>query len=306
MSKRSWKDHFLSSGVPLEYSVARIFEQLVSWHPGEFRYERKDAEGVPRIFSVDVHSSHIDLERNFWLETLVECKYRYDGTKWVFTPGEYDPLFGQDFKNLFVTLDQCCIDRQLNSDFVARFRTHYPLCGKGIELLPDDANPKTIDQAVQQLRHAVVAKTFDAIMHQVDELLGTPTPLFVVVPIIVTTAELWRLKPETTVEDVRNADDIKAIADAHDVVVLQEEPDNLDKRQTIARFYETLNDTQIRKFDDVLKQTIKRNSPFFIDYFASYSPSLFVVIRYDRFKSAMNNLHKFFAQNAAVQQRGVG
>ena len=64
MSKKSWKDHLLSSGVPLEYAVARIFEQLEIWRPGEFRYERKDPDGVPRVFSVDVHSSHIDSKRN--------------------------------------------------------------------------------------------------------------------------------------------------------------------------------------------------------------------------------------------------
>jgi hypothetical protein len=306
MSKRTWKDHLLSSGLPLEYSVARILERLSSWEPGEFRYERKDPEGVSRVFSIDVHSSHIDVKRNFWLETLVECKYRHDGTKWVFTPREYDPLFGQDLKGVFVTLDQCCADRQLNRDLVAEFRTHYPLCGKGVELLPDDTNRKTIEQAVQQLRHAVVAKALDAIVHQLDELLGSPTPLFVVVPIIVTTAELWRLRPGTTIEDVRKANEIQSIGDSHDLVVLHQEPDNIDKRQAVERFYETLGENQIKRFDGLLNATMKGSFQSFVDYFASYSLSLFVIIRYERFELAMKNLHRFFAQDTLVQERESG
>ncbi len=39
-----------------------------------------------------------------------------------------------------------------------------------------------------------MAKALDSLVHQVDDLLGAPTPLFVIVPIIVTTAELWPLR----------------------------------------------------------------------------------------------------------------
>jgi hypothetical protein len=303
MAQKNWKDHLLSSGLPLEYSVSRIIEELVNWQPGEFKYERKDPEGIAKVFSVDVHSSHIDTERNFWLEALVECKYRHDGTRWIFTPREYDPLFGRDFNDLFVTLDQCCTDRELNKDFVNKFRSRYPLCGKGIELLPGDANPKTIEQAVQQLRYAVIAKSLNAIVHQVDNLLGTPPPLFVIVPIIVTTSELWRLRPGTTVEDVRRAAEIQDVADTHDIVVLHQAPDNLDKKRTVEVFYETLNDKQIKELDELLEKTMKRTFNFFVDYFASYSPSLYIIIRYERFQSAITNLHEFFAQPRIIKSR---
>lgn len=306
MSKKVWKDHLLSSGVPLEYSVARVFERLGSWQPGEFRYERADADGIPRVFSVDVHSSHIDTNTNFWLETLVECKYRHDGTNWVFTPHEYRSFFGPDFDDIFVTLDQCCEDRQLNRRTLADFRTHYPLCGKGIEILPSDSNPKTIEQAVQQLRFAVVAKAIDAIIHQVDGLLGSPTPLFVIVPMVVTTAELWRLKSGITVEDVRAADEIAAVADPHDLLVLWREPDNLDKGHVTDRFYETLSESQIEKLDSALKAIGKDGFDFFVDSFASFNPSLFIVVHYDRFESAVTNLHRFFAEDRLIMDRGTG
>jgi hypothetical protein len=304
MSKKIWKDHLLSSGVPLEYSVIRIFEELGIRDAGEFCYERKTAEGVPQIFSVDVHSMDYDIRREFWIECLVECKYRHDGTKWVFVPQEYgDSFFGPDLSDLFVTLDQCCLDRKLDRSILAKFEDKYPLCAKGIELLPDDANPKTIEQAIQQLRYAVVAKAMEAIDHQLVTPTTSTMPIWVIVPIIVTTAELWRLKVGTTVEDVRNAEDIAAVADLHDVLVLLQKPDNLNQKDTSARFNQRFTTEEKTKLDVLFKQT--RNGGFarFSYSFSTYTPSMFIVISYKRVKSAMKNLHSFFANDRLVTKR---
>jgi hypothetical protein len=83
MSKKTWKDHLLSSGVPLEYSVIRIFEELGIRDPGEYRYERATPDGLSQVFSVDVHAKKVDPHRDLHIECLVECKYRHDGTKWI-------------------------------------------------------------------------------------------------------------------------------------------------------------------------------------------------------------------------------
>ena len=89
MSKKTCEDHLLSSGVPLEYSVISIFEELGIRDPGEYRYERKTESGLPQVFSVDVHAVKVDPRRDLHIECLVECKYRHDGTNWVFMPMEY-------------------------------------------------------------------------------------------------------------------------------------------------------------------------------------------------------------------------
>ena len=303
MSKKSWKDHLLSSGVPLEYSVGRIFQDLVGDQPSEFTYERDDADGIRKVFSVDVQSSQMDTTRNFWLEVLVECKYRHDGTQWVFTPQQYEPLLGVDFNDAFVILDHCCIDRNIDRNVIAKFRGQYPLCGKGIELLPDSANPKSIEQAIRQLRHAVVAKALDALEHQVDELLGNPTPLFVIAPIIVTTAELWRLKPGTTVEDVRRAEKIDLVADAHDILVVHQRPDNLDEKESMQAILNSFQEDRRLELESRLKRTSGISPRLFAQHFGRYNPSLFVVIRYERFRAAASNLLRFFAQADMIKQR---
>lgn len=304
MSKKGWKDHLLSSGLPLEYSVIRIFEELGIRDPAEYSYERKSAEGVTQVFSVDVHSVHIDTPRNLWVETLVECKYRHDGTKWVFVPQDYGEFFGPAFADLFVTLDQCCPERRLDRSILSKFEEKYSLCGKGIELLPEDGNPKSIEQAVQQLRYAVVAKAMDDIEHQVGRLLGPRTPIFVIVPIIVTTAELWRLKVGTTIESVRNAEDIADVADSHDALVLLQKPDNLNMSDTVGRFNERFIRSHLREnFESFLKVTVRGGSAHFVDYFSTYTPSLFIVISYKRAKTAMRNLHNFFANDHLITER---
>ena len=309
MSKKTWKDHLLSSGVPLEYSVIRIFEELGIRDPGEYRYERKDANGLSQVFSVDVHSQKVDPHRDLRIECLVECKYRHDGTNWVFMPREYGEVFtrGPNFADLFVTMDQCCADRRLDRGVLEKFENTYPVCARGIELLPEDANPKAIEQAVQQLRYAVVAKAIDAIQWQlfIMDGLGERCSMYVIIPIIVTTAALWRLKVGTTVEDVRNAEDITTVADPHDVLVLHQKPDNLNEKDTKERFKEELRAWK-SDLDPLFKNTRNNGLDFFSDRFARETPAMFIIISYKRVKTAMKNLHSFFANDRLIVKRQPG
>ena len=304
MSKKTWKDHLLSSGVPLEYSVIRIFEELGIRDPGEYSYERKATDGLSQVFSVDVHAKKVDARRNLYIECLVECKYRHDGTKWIFMPRDYGEIFmsGPNFANLFVTMDQCCVDRELDRSVLEKFENIYPLCARGIELLPDDANPKTIEQAVQQLRYAVIARAIEAIEWQLipwDDTIA----MNVIIPVIVTTAELWSLKVGMTVEDIRGAEEINTVADSHDVLVLLQKPDNLNERDTRQRFKEAFSTQQQAELKSLFTQTRNYGFNFFVNEFATHTPSMFIVISYKRVKTAMKNLHSFFASNRLIKKR---
>jgi len=200
-------------------------------------------------------------------------------------------------------MDQCCIDRNFDRSILEKFEQRYPLCARGIELLPDDANPKTIEQAVQQLRYGVVAKAVDAIDWQIF-MSGedSRTPMYVIIPIIVTTAELWRLKIGTTVEDIRNAEEITMVAQPHDVLVFHQKPDNLNERDTKERFKQELTPFQTQ-LDGLLKQTNNYNLNIFSGDFARSTPSLFIIISYKRVKTAMKNLHSFFASGRLIKMR---
>ena len=183
MNSKKWKDHLLSSGVPLEHSVVEILKghQLVP--PREHKYERTDETGIRKLFSIDVHASKIFLATNLWLELFIECKYRHNGTAWVFAPDSYDWFFGRSFRDAFMVLDDFSFDT-LDKDMPNKFASKYPLCSKGIEILKDGANPKSIEQSVQQLRFGSASKVADCIENQVMGLLGEKAPIFVLVPII--------------------------------------------------------------------------------------------------------------------------
>jgi hypothetical protein len=204
---------------------------------------------------------------------------------------------------LFVALDAFCIDRKINRLALSRFNDNYPLCGKGIELLPDDANPKSIEQAVQQLRWAVVAKAIESLTWHFTTPFSDTAPLIVIVPIIVTTAELWRLKEGITIEEIRKAEELSDVAEHHDILVLWQEPNELDIRHTKAAFEQRLSEEEIASLSEVLKPVLSSGFPAFLNSFVYSKPSLFIVISYSRIKSALTNLHKFFTQPSIVAPR---
>lgn len=302
---KSWKEHLLSSGVPLEYSVIQIFDELGIHDTEEYRYQRKTADGVPQVFSVDVASSKYDVKRQFWIECLVECKYRHDGTNWVFLPREYGDFFGPSFSQLFVKLDQLCPDRQLDEEILEKFEDKYPLCGKGIELMPEDTNPKSIEQAIQQLRYAVISKLMGGLSYQAGMTDDNRRPIFVIVPIIVTTGALWRMKVGSTVEEVRNAKDLSEVAESHDVLVLLQRPDELNERDTRDYFRDQFSQEERTNLQTLLRRSGRWKLGAFIDYHSRYTPSMFIVISYKRLKSALKNLHNFFANDRLIKLREV-
>jgi len=77
-AKKAWKDHFLKSGVPLEYEVAAVISQAGMAVEADFSFLRRDVIGV-KEWSVDIAANWYgptEDEVGFNLNALVECKYR--------------------------------------------------------------------------------------------------------------------------------------------------------------------------------------------------------------------------------------
>ena len=65
--KKEWKDYLLSSGLPLEQSVIQILRKMgIEWIR-EYKYERLNENGLPTIFSVDIHAQVIELIASIFL-----------------------------------------------------------------------------------------------------------------------------------------------------------------------------------------------------------------------------------------------
>jgi hypothetical protein len=294
MSKKTWKNYLLSSGIPLEHSVTNILRQLGSPHPAEFIYERINEIGLHTQFSIDISAPFILSERDIWLELLIECKYRHKGIKWVFMPEEYRAILGPDFKDVFIILDELADNHKIDRDVLDGYSKQYKPCGKGIELLKNDFNPKALNQAVNQLKYAFAEKVLYSMIHQVDKLLGESSPIFAFIPIIVTTAELWRVNPDISFEEINKADDPTDIATKEDILFVNNEPDNQLKRHTYDKLFNGFTDEQKLKINKIMENTGWHGLKFYFEVFSSYHPSMFVVINFARFEKTVSNLLSFF------------
>src|SRR4051812_48864672 len=90
--KKDWKDYLLQSSLPLEQIVSEKLDSN-QWHiDGEFPYVRPNEQDINTEFSVDLRAFALaesiesgDIDTYASLDLLIECKYNYPGTRWVFS-----------------------------------------------------------------------------------------------------------------------------------------------------------------------------------------------------------------------------
>jgi hypothetical protein len=209
-NKTNWKEHLLKSGIPIEFEIKKFLTSKGCISNFDYTYLRNNESDLLREFSYDIDSSYIK-EHNF-VDLMVECKYRHDSTKWIFLPEEYDGPDEVDFTDFM----------HKNSHFSTAKRAPYrhplafaPLCSKGIEMTSDGQNPKTITQAIMQLSYAMADKIVDGMHHQLDVVLGESFggTNFYNIPIIITTAELYRINDDADIETIKKAENIEDISE---------------------------------------------------------------------------------------------
>lgn len=208
-------------------------------------------------------------------------------------------------RDAFVTIDELDRSRRFSTEVLSRYSEKYQTCGKGIELLKTGANSKSIREAMYQLQFGVVDRVVDAVVHQADQMLGHPTPVFLFVPIIVTTAELWCLKPGTTIEGIRAAGELEDVADQHELLLLHERPNNQLRQHSKDRFAVGLDARHKEALDRALAINGEGSFASYVERFTSSHPSLFVVIHYSRFKAAIERLLAFVRQAKILKVRTV-
>jgi hypothetical protein len=134
-------------------------------------------------------------------------------------------------------------------------------------------------------------------------MLGHPSPVWLLVPIVVTTASLWRIRPGQTLDMIRNATDIDAIAKPKTVVVLHEPPDNLLRRFTRDKLKSHFSDKEQTLLDGQLKKIGRHGFDFFCDVRATYYPSYWIVCHYSHLKTELQSILDRFGNGKAVSKR---
>jgi len=210
-----WKDFLLKSSIPLEYEVMQLLNKYGCVGNYEHAYLREDENEIINEFSYDIDAAYI--KGTDFFKLMIECKYRDPSTNWIFIPENYGGMNEIESHAFLNPIDHFT---KKNKFSFLDFEPLGALCGKGIEITSNGQNPKTITQAISQLSYAMAEKVIISMEHQIDELLTTSEFIFYNIPIIVTTANLYRLNENVTIEEIKIAKNIEDIGTKEDCFVL--------------------------------------------------------------------------------------
>lgn len=212
---KSWKDVLLGSGLPLEYEIKRYLEDKGCIVDFEYSYLRANEANIERQFSYDIDAAYI--KDDHFVTFMIECKYRHPSVRWIFAPESYGGSHELDSNAFMHPMDHFIPNK---FPYSGSFPRHLgPACSKGIELTPHGDNDKSINQALMQLSYAFAPKIADAIEHQVHQLLVTDV-MFYHVPVIATTADIFRLRESATIGDIKAASALEDVATPESCLVL--------------------------------------------------------------------------------------
>ncbi len=215
MSNRKWGESFLKSGLPLEHLAAVTFRSA-GWHlETRLEYQRQLTESSP-WFELDLIARSGEDNKDTELGLLTECKYHDTSRFWMFLPLDETGWQHDD------AVLNCGPVQTLQSPHANTLLPLAPLSSLGVVLSEDGTKQdNAIYTAVQQLAQAFVpygagGRLFDFNFEVSKE---SPNPFWVtaLVPMIVTNAALFRLKPGIRdLEVIRKASSPADIADRLD------------------------------------------------------------------------------------------
>lgn len=285
MSK-NWKDFLLRSGLPLENDVSRLLNKYKCVGGYEYSYLREDEQNREKEFSFDIDSSYI--QDNHFFNLLIECKHRHPSTTWVFTPAfGYRQPNRTDFTHP--------IDYFIEQKF--QFPSFYPeevgpVCGKGIELTSTGNNEKSITQAAMQLAYAMPEKIADSISNQVNDFLDVPH-IFYHVPIIITTAALYRLHENVSISEIEASEEIQDVADPHDILVMSYHP-GVELKSYSRAIYADLIDNEGRDLLEKHHSSPAEDLSHFFEVLSSeFTCRAMLVVHYDKEGKSLKRVLSF-------------
>ncbi len=200
MAKRKWGESFLKSGLPLEHLTLVTLRAEGFLCSTNIEYERKKESGENAWFELDLEAASGYRNKDTSLSFLVECKYHDENRFWFFLPHERD-RWGFDDR-----VFNCAPLQTLTSPLSRGAFKLSPLSCRGIVVSNDGKKQdNAVHTAVQQLANGFVPLTLWGMFHYTLDLPKHAFPYsMAMVPMIVTNANIFRLRP-----DVSNLDVIK-------------------------------------------------------------------------------------------------
>lgn len=285
--EKNWKNYLLSTGLPLENEVLNFLNKKKYLTDFDTSYIRLDETGREKEFAYDIRATSLE-DTNYFTELFIECKYRYPGTKWLFIPEIhpiYDPynptppVYAHPLSWIHITN----ISQKKISSYGFPRETGIPLASKGIELLPKNDNPKSLQQAYNQLGYAFAEEIID----QIDSLINDTMPSvisFFNIPIIITTADLYLLNSNISIENINQSGELEEISTKQDILIVSytNKKQLTEHNQKIFfNFYKNKCDNLPKSIQHSIKKTLDESLSF---------PQTFVIIKYSEDKKGFEIL----------------
>ncbi|MDX1367613.1 hypothetical protein [Pseudomonas sp.] len=222
MSNTKWKTGFLKTGLPLEYVTSNILNGKGYSIFGEYPYLRPNENGDYKEFSIDIraHKCLDSNERLFVLDVLLECKFRQEGTVWIFSPFPSDTMaIG------LVHSTEDLVPVRLQGNALWEFEKNVGYCVSGVELMNNGGgNTDGARHGVFQLRYGMPVLLKNSYEHTLEHIWSAGRYIDFICPILVTTADLRVIKPNLQLEHFTNADELDDVSELREAVILNESP----------------------------------------------------------------------------------
>ena len=220
---------------------------------------------------------------------MIECKYRDNSTNWLFLPGD---VYHQNEFAQPTFLHPCDYFTE-NFDFPRKNLKLQKIgksCQKGIEINSNGQNPKTITQAINQLSYAMSGMIVDSMLHQYEKLLVSGDIIFYNVPIIVTTANLYRLKEDTSISKIKSSNKLEELATKENYLILETKTGKdlaAHNRKIFNKFITTHGKNELESRLNAFHKDID----FIFEVLSTkFSPNSILIIQHTDDKSTFDNL----------------
>jgi hypothetical protein len=290
-----WKNHLLKSSLPHEQIVSEKLQGSDFYLVGKYPYIRPNEQDINTEFSIDTQA-RLRVKAPYMATLLVECKYNYPGIRWVFS--QYPKS-----KSSFMPGELYCLhDREQHQ--LHSLSTLLPICTQGIELYNNGFEPNTISHGLNQLFYGMPNLIIQEALNKNNKWsTGKATHSFICL-LLVTTADLYILKPEQSLDNYHSAtslDDVASKVDA--LIVAQEEGPHLHQ------YCESLLRMYIKRSTDERDKVKKIPNLLIEDFSRKILPSILsvIIVNLDSFEYILekikNTINDIFQKNDSLKKK---
>jgi hypothetical protein len=222
MAAPKWGESFLKSGLPLEHLTHVTFHSLQWYTLPRHEFSRPNKENDESWFELDLMTTRPHNNRSTELSFLIECKYHDLSRYWFFLPCESSGRWCFDDR-----VFNCAPYPTLRKPRANTVLELAPMSTGGIVVSMDgQKQDNAVYTAIEQLANGFVPISLDRMFEynidfrninsSEDEIHYVPN-VTALVPMIVTNAALYRLKPDIAdLDAIRQAGAPSEIADELD------------------------------------------------------------------------------------------